>query len=247
MKARALSAMVTTAILFALTPAPALAYEQNGTFTPDGSSILPSGVTVSIAAGPAPISGGSVALAGATTAPAATTSPTGAAGAPAMRIAITDSGAVDSTYHSAGTLAVRLSRPVRDPRLHLFGLGDTGFGTRLVLTTPGLALVPRTGWSGWTVSSTQIATTSLNHLADGSGSVELLGVVTSAVFRVDGARTSVAGGARDLGPDHRHLGHRRPGVGRDRRHSGRADGGHQRRRDHVPGVDADRDRHRSGR
>ncbi len=42
-----LSAGVTTAILLALTPVPASAYEQNGAFTPGGSTTLPSGIVVS--------------------------------------------------------------------------------------------------------------------------------------------------------------------------------------------------------
>jgi Bacterial Ig-like domain/GEVED domain len=179
---------------------PAAAYQQTGTFGPDGTATVPSGVAVSITGS------GDVALGSAVAAPpAATTSPVGAANAPAIGVSVSDDASIDSSYHQVGTLTVGFSRPVRDPRLHLFDLGSAGFATRLVLTSPGLALVPRAGWNGWTVSSTQAApsavavtaTSSCGPVPSGSprgcGSIEVLGLTNSVTFRVDAARTTITG------------------------------------------------------
>lgn len=211
---------------------PAAAYERTGAFSApsagSGSAAsLAAGLTVTITTGtvqsaaspagsgsvpPDSVPSGSVTVAGPVAYPgdAATTSPAGMSKAPATSIRITDTAPVDSTYRPLGTITVTFSQPVRNARLHVYDLGATAFATRLVVTggTDGSgqpvspALVPRAGWTGWTVSSTQIAPTSMaiaagsdcdsGPLPRGCGSVQLLGVVQSVTFRADGARTSIS-------------------------------------------------------
>jgi len=199
-----IAALVSASILVPVSPA--AAYQQTGTFGPDGTATVPSGVAVSITGS------GDVALGAAVASlPAATTSPAGAATAPAIGVSVSGDAAIDSTYHQVGTLTVGFSRPVRNPRLHLFDLGSAGFATRLVLTSPGLALVPRAGWNGWTVSSTQAApstvavtaTSGCGMVSSGSprgcGSIEVLGLASSVTFRVDAARTTITGASTATG------------------------------------------------
>ena len=75
--------------------------------------------------------------------------------------------APDSAYRPAGTLKIYFSRPVRDPRLHIDGLGESRIAptgrtdtlTRLTVTggTPEApTLVRGPGWGPWTVTADRI-------------------------------------------------------------------------------------------
>ncbi|MEU8921236.1 Ig-like domain-containing protein [Kitasatospora sp. NPDC048545] len=132
-------------------------------------------------------------------------------GDPAQTFEITPAGPQpDGSWHTAGTLRLTFSRPVRNPRLHLSGLaatatgksGTTGTETRLSLTdgSPAVpALVGRTDWTGWTVDGSTLAPAGRDGTSDGApgsaaeGSLELAGTVRTAAFRVEQRSTARAG------------------------------------------------------
>ncbi|MFD8750483.1 Ig-like domain-containing protein [Kitasatospora sp. NPDC059577] len=132
-------------------------------------------------------------------------------GDPAQTFDITPAGPqADGSWHTAGTLRLTFSRPVRNPRLHLSGLaatatgksGTTGTATRLSLTdgSPAApALVGRTDWTGWTVDGSTLAPAGRDGTSDGApgsaaeGSLELAGTVRTAAFRVEQRSTARAG------------------------------------------------------
>ncbi|MFJ1753892.1 Ig-like domain-containing protein [Kitasatospora sp. NPDC088134] len=104
----------------------------------------------------------------------------------------------DGSWHTLGTLQLTFSRPVRNPRLHVSGLtavatskdGTTTTSARLTVTggSPAApALVGRTGWPGWTVGSGQLAPAGAPEQdgADGTGTLELAGTVTTVALRVE--------------------------------------------------------------
>ncbi|MFD8704435.1 Ig-like domain-containing protein [Kitasatospora sp. NPDC059648] len=113
----------------------------------------------------------------------------------------------DGSWHTAGTLRLDFSQPVRNPRLHLSGLaavaagkpGTTSTAARLVLTggSPAApALTRRTDWPGWTVDAGSLAPRGSDGSSDGApgsaaeGTLELTGTVHTAVFRVEQRSTA---------------------------------------------------------
>ncbi|MFB7472859.1 Ig-like domain-containing protein [Kitasatospora sp. NPDC056184] len=132
-------------------------------------------------------------------------------GEPAQAFRISeDRPQADGSWRTVGTLRLTFSRAVRNPRLHLSGLtgaaagnsGSTGTATRLTLIDGAPAaptLVNRTDWPGWTVDGRTLAPARADGAADGDagsaaeGSLELVGTVRSAVFRVERRSTARAG------------------------------------------------------
>ncbi|MFD0564223.1 Ig-like domain-containing protein [Kitasatospora saccharophila] len=120
----------------------------------------------------------------------------------------------DGSWHTLGTLQLSFSRPVRNPRLHVSGLagtatskdGSTTTGTRLTVTggSPAApALVGRTGWHGWTVGSGELAPGPDGGSAgpaDGSGTLELAGTVSTVSLRVEQRSTAENGSTTPPAP-----------------------------------------------
>ncbi|BAJ29539.1 MULTISPECIES: Ig-like domain-containing protein [Kitasatospora] len=120
----------------------------------------------------------------------------------------------DSSWHTLGTLQLSFSRPVRNPRLHVSGLsatatskdGSTGTSTRLTVTggSPAApALVGRTAWRGWTVGSGELAPApdaGPDGSADGSGTLELAGTVSTVSLRVEQRSTAQDGSTTPPAP-----------------------------------------------
>ncbi|MGK4581923.1 GEVED domain-containing protein [Kitasatospora sp. HPMI-4] len=113
----------------------------------------------------------------------------------------------DGSWHTLGTLRLSFSRVVRNPRLHLSGLAGVATGkggstaTRLTVTggAPGtVALIGRTDWPGWTVGGDTLAPSGdglPDGAADGLGTLELAGTVSTVTFRVERRSTARSGGA----------------------------------------------------
>ncbi|MET8622235.1 Ig-like domain-containing protein [Kitasatospora sp. NPDC004669] len=132
-------------------------------------------------------------------------------GSPAQAFGLTqDRPQADGSWRTVGTLRLSFSRPVRNPRLHLSGLaavatGKTGTATtaaRLTLTGGSPAaptLVGRTDWPGWTVDAGSLAPSGADGASYGAagsaaeGTLELVGTVRTAVFRVEQRSTARAG------------------------------------------------------
>ncbi|RAJ42169.1 hypothetical protein K353_02517 [Kitasatospora sp. SolWspMP-SS2h] len=122
--------------------------------------------------------------------------------------------AADGSWHTLGTLQLSFSRPVRNPRLHVSGLagkatskgGGTGTSTRLTVTggSPAApALVGRTGWRGWTVGSGELAPApdaGPDGSADGTGTLELAGTVSTVSLRVEQRSTAENGSTTPPAP-----------------------------------------------
>ncbi|QKW20466.1 hypothetical protein HUT16_16545 [Kitasatospora sp. NA04385] len=120
----------------------------------------------------------------------------------------------DGSWHTLGTLQLSFSRPVRNPRLHVSGLagtatsknGSTSTDTRLTVTggSPAApALVGRTGWRGWTVGSGELAPApdaGPLPAADGSGTLELAGTVSTVSLRVEQRSTALDGSTTPPAP-----------------------------------------------
>ncbi|MEV7212291.1 Ig-like domain-containing protein [Kitasatospora cineracea] len=120
----------------------------------------------------------------------------------------------DGSWHTLGTLQLSFSRPVRNPRLHVSGLagtatskdGSTGTSTRLTVTggSPAApALVGRTGWPGWTVGAGELAPApdaGPDGTADGTGTLELAGTVTTVSLRVEQRSTARDGSTTPPAP-----------------------------------------------
>ncbi|MFJ1795098.1 Ig-like domain-containing protein [Kitasatospora griseola] len=110
----------------------------------------------------------------------------------------------DGSWRALGTLRLSFSSPVRNPRLHLSGLtglstgkgGTTGSSTRLSVTggSPAApALVGRAGWAGWTVGPGELAPAAdgaRDGDADGAGTLELAGTVSTVDLRVEQRSTA---------------------------------------------------------
>ncbi len=120
----------------------------------------------------------------------------------------------DGSWRTLGTLQLSFSRPVRNPRLHVSGLagtatskdGSTGTSTRLTVTggSPAApALVGRTGWPGWTVGAGELAPApdaGPDGTADGTGTLELAGTVTTVSLRVEQRSTALDGSTTPPAP-----------------------------------------------
>ncbi|MFF3001551.1 Ig-like domain-containing protein [Kitasatospora sp. NPDC057940] len=132
-------------------------------------------------------------------------------GNPAQTFSVTENRPqADGSWRTVGTLRLAFSRPVRNPRLHLSGLvalatgksGTTSTAARLTLTGGSPAaptLVNRTDWPGWTVDANALAPVGADGSSDGAagsvseGTLELVGTLRTAVFRVEQRSTARAG------------------------------------------------------
>ncbi|MFJ2805450.1 Ig-like domain-containing protein [Kitasatospora sp. NPDC087271] len=132
-------------------------------------------------------------------------------GNPAQTFSVTENRPqTDGSWRTVGTLRLAFSRPVRNPRLHLSGLvalatgksGTTSTAARLTLTGGSPAaptLVNRTDWPGWTVDANALAPVGADGSSDGAagsaseGTLELVGTLRTAVFRIEQRSTARAG------------------------------------------------------
>src|SRR2546426_10221597 len=85
---------------------------------------LPSGLTVSLKTA----SMGGVVRKGTTTMPAGAYADDGVSGAPAHGIVVTHDMPADDVFRRTGSVTITVSRPVRDPRVHVGNLGGASPG-----------------------------------------------------------------------------------------------------------------------
>ncbi|KIQ62925.1 hypothetical protein TR51_29045 [Kitasatospora griseola] len=202
---RTTTALIATGLLTGLGTPPVAAQQTPGSWSAGRRAQLPSGLAVQFDWTAAP--GTSVEAA-----PGRLAERTGSAysdgirpGDPAETFrAVEDQPRADGSWHALGTLRLSFSGPVRNPRLHLSGLtglstgkgGTTGSSTRLTVAggSPAApALVGRAGWAGWTVGTGELAPAAdgaRDGDADGAGSLELAGTVSTVDLRVEQRSTA---------------------------------------------------------
>ncbi|MFE0174712.1 GEVED domain-containing protein [Streptomyces sp. NPDC059002] len=168
-------------------------YTVSGT---GGTGSLPSGTTVAITTTGAMQNASSNALDGGTV-----TAPSGLAGSASVGILWPTGGS--TSYTERGSVTFTFSRPVRNPRLHIAGMGaQPGGNMRLRLTDSAPASASPTlsklaGFTDWTVSDTQVsnsyssanasctAATTSTTVTSGCGTVGVSGTVSSVTLAVD--------------------------------------------------------------
>ncbi|MFJ5922568.1 Ig-like domain-containing protein [Kitasatospora sp. NPDC092948] len=199
---RTTTALIATGLLTGLGTPPVAAQQSPDSWSADRRAQLPSGLAVRFDWTAAPGVGVDAApgrLAGSAYADGIRP------GDPAETFrAAEDHPRADGSWRSLGTLRLSFSRPVRNPRLHLSGLtglatgkgGATGSSTRLTVAggSPAApALVGRTPWPGWTVGPAELAPAAdgaRDGDADGAGTLELAGTVSTVDLRVDQRSTA---------------------------------------------------------
>ncbi|MFJ8442438.1 Ig-like domain-containing protein [Kitasatospora griseola] len=202
---RTTTALIATGLLTGLGTPPVAAQQTPGSWSAGRRAQLPSGLAVQFDWTAAP--GTSVEAA-----PGRLAERTGSAysdgirpGDPAETFrAAEDQPRADGSWRALGTLRLSFSSPVRNPRLHLSGLtglstgkgGATGSSTRLTVAggSPAApALVGRAGWAGWTVGPGELAPAAdgaRDGDADGAGTLELAGTVSTVDLRVEQRSTA---------------------------------------------------------
>ncbi|MGW4383627.1 Ig-like domain-containing protein [Kitasatospora sp. NPDC004531] len=204
---RTTTALIATGLLTGLGTPPVAAQQTPDSWSAERRAQLPSGLAVQFDWAAAPGVGVEAApgkLAERTTGGSAYTDGI-RPGDPAETFrAVEDHPHADGSWRALGTLRLTFSRPVRNPRLHLSGLtglatggdGTTGTSTRLTVAagTPAApTLTGRTDWAGWTVGPTELAPAAEGFRdgdADGSGTLELTGTVSTVDLRVEQRSTA---------------------------------------------------------
>ncbi|ROR43378.1 Ig-like domain-containing protein [Kitasatospora cineracea] len=214
---RRTAALIATGLLTGLGIPPVAAQQTPDSWSAERRAVLPSGLTVQFDYAALP-------GVGVDTAPGKLAGRTGGGGPYTDGIRPGDPAETfqaaerrpraDGSWHTLGTLQLSFSRPVRNPRLHVSGLagtatskdGSTGTSTRLTVTggSPAApALVGRTGWSGWTVGAGELAPApdaGPDGTADGTGTLELAGTVTTVSLRVEQRSTARDGSTTPPAP-----------------------------------------------
>jgi len=207
---RSAAVILATGLLIGLNSTPAVPQQSPDTWSAERRAVLPSGLSVQLDFAPLP-------GVNATPSPGKLAERSGSgpaytdgmrAGDPAETFLVAEQRPrADGSWRTLGTLQLSFSRPVRNPRLHLSGLagvaagkdGTTGTGTRLTVTggSPSApTLVGRTPWTGWTVAAGELSPTgdgTEDGNADGAGTVELAGTLSTVTLRVEQRSTARAG------------------------------------------------------
>ncbi|GAA5004423.1 hypothetical protein GCM10025734_42700 [Kitasatospora paranensis] len=203
---RAPAAAVVAALLLGWAAGPVQAQQSPAAWSPQRRAVLPSGLAVQLDFAPLPgiesaAAPGALGGSGANQPYADGMRP----GDPAETFRIGGTRpAADGSWRELGSLRIGFSRPVRNPRLHVSGLmartagtsGTTVTAARLSLTgaTPAApVLVGRTAWTGWTVDGNTLAPPAdpaADTAADGAGTLEFTGTVSTVTLRMEQRSTA---------------------------------------------------------